>query len=73
MDLCFIIDSSASICNVEMRCDDDTVKTCDSWKATISLMHKFVENLDIGVNGTRVAVVVFGSDGELRWDLTRYV
>lgn len=72
MDLCFVVDSSASICDTDANFTKGSDTTCGNWKYVIDFIVKFVEAMDISENGTRVALVEFGTKAYMRWNLTRY-
>lgn len=72
MDLCFLIDTSASICGTDPNYDPSSDTTCDNWKAIIEFVYRSVENMDIGENATRVGIVVFATKAYRRLNLTGY-
>lgn len=70
MDLCFIVDSSANICDTDARFemgDGD----CDNWNTIVKSMYRSVARMDIGEDAIRVGLVVFSTKAYRRWDLTR--
>ena len=71
MDLAFIIDGSGSICDSDpSRVVIDGQVHCDNWDTIVEFLTKFVEELEVGPNNVRVAMVVFGEDASLYWDFT---
>lgn len=72
MDLCFIVDSSASICDTDPRFEKGVDDTCDNWNAIVTSMYRSVARMDIGENAIRVGLVLFATKAYRRWDLTRY-
>lgn len=71
MDLCFVVDASASICDSDPNYNRTTDETCDNWKSVVQFIHDVVANMTIGQSDTRVALVVFNTKANMRWRLTR--
>ena len=76
MDVCFVVDSSGSIC------DNDPTATmsptnpklrnwCNNWQLIINFMEKFAESLTIGQNFVLMGMVQFANQAHLKWDLTK--
>ena len=59
IDLVFVVDSSASICDRDGQLPQD----CPNWNFILSFMNSVVDELTIGENNTRVGVVLFGNKG----------
>ncbi len=60
----FVVDSSGSIC------DNKPVNTCASWEAALEFIHNIVDEMIIGSNDVRVAMIVFESSAWIKWNLT---
>ena len=71
MDLCFVVDSSASICDTDPYFIKGSDKTCGNFESMIDFIVSFVEALDIGEYATRVGLVEFATKAYLKWNLTR--
>ena len=64
MDLAFVVDSSGSICN------DEPVETCANWNALRGFIHAIIDDMIIGPNDVRVALIEFESSAWIKWNLT---
>lgn len=65
-DVVFVLDSSGSIC------DDQPVPTCQNWQTMVAFVHEIATQLNIGIDNTRVGVIVYGSQAQNRWFLNSY-
>ena len=66
LDLVFIVDGSASICN------DDPSKAngkCDNWISMIDFLVNVTETLQIDQGRTHVGMVLFATSAEVRFNL----
>ena len=63
-DIALLVDRSGSIC------DNQVVTTCDNWDTILRFIVNIVDNLDVRLSRTRVALIVFGSHAELQFGLT---
>lgn len=73
MDLCFLVDTSGSICDLSPGFNFNTDTTCLNWMQIVWFIGNITKNLQIGSNAARVALVTFGDTGKLIWNLDRYV
>lgn len=73
LNLCFILDSSASVCNRDPTFNKTTDSTCNNWGAVISFVHRFVASMNIGPDATRVGVVVFATKAYRRFNTSRFL
>ena len=71
LDLCFVVDASASICDSDPNYDKATDDTCDNWKSVVKFVHDVAAAMTIGADETRVALVLFATRANMRWPLTR--
>ena len=65
VDLCFIVDSSASI-------RDSNVGSYDHWQLQLNFIIDLVDLFDIAPNASRVGLVVFSDDVQLVFSLDTY-
>jgi hypothetical protein len=66
------VDGSGSICDRDVNVTYDAtgeVVTCSYWSLLLRFMQNFVQDLDVGVNGTRVALVTFGTMASIEFNL----
>ena len=73
IDLCFVVDSSESICDGDGNFTKGSDTPCGNWNLIVDFIVSFVEALDIGEDATRVALVQFATKAYLRWNLLRLV
>ena len=67
-DVCFVIDSSGSICE-----NDAFTTSCSSWKLLLSFITNVIDAFDIGYDQTRVGVVIFSDDASLAIPMNLYL
>ncbi|KAK2180405.1 hypothetical protein NP493_444g02002 [Ridgeia piscesae] len=65
VDFVFIVDGSGSICGNQPN-------ECDNWRSIKQFLRSVVSKMSVGPNGSKVAMVTFGSIGNLIWDLDTY-
>ena len=64
VDFVMILDGSGSICNNQGG-------TCQNWLDTLSFVRSVIDGMAIGPDDSRVALITFGSIGNLIWPLDR--
>ena len=64
LDLVFIVDGSGSICENDLSYANGK---CDNWISIINFMVGIVDVLGVDSGKTRVALVLFSTEAELRW------
>ena len=64
VDFVMILDGSGSICNNQGG-------TCANWLATLKFVNDVVNGMAIGPDDSRVALITFGSIGNLIWPLDK--
>ena len=67
-DVCFVIDSSGSICE-----NDASSASCSGWKLLLSFITNVIDAFDIGYDQTRVGVVIFSDDASLVIPMNLYL
>ena len=67
-DVCFVIDSSGSICE-----NYAFTTSCSSWKLLLSFITNVIDAFDIGYDQTRVGVVIFSDDALLAIPMNLYL
>ncbi len=63
-DVCFVLDSSQSICGDKRGCND--------WISLLEFVNKIVDVFTIGSDATRVGIVIFSKDANLAFPLDKY-
>ncbi len=65
-DVCFVLDSSGSICGLSAQ------ETCTDWAALLSFVNTVIGAFTVGERGTHVGVVTFSDDATLAFPLNHY-
>ncbi len=66
-DICFIIDSSLSICEENLDAG-----SCPNWRSLLSFVSDMVGTMAIGMNYTRVGIVLFSNDAYVLFPMDRF-
>ncbi len=65
-DVCFVIDSSGSICGNQVQ------SSCYNWFTLLSFVNSIIDAFDVGVDRTRVGLVTFSNDAVLQFGMNVY-
>ena len=65
VDFVFLVDGSGSICNNN--------GLCDNWRTITTFISNIASKLSVGVDGSHVGMITFGSRANLIWDLNTLV
>ena len=76
MDVCFVVDSSGSICDNDPTATKSPVfpnpiTWCNNWQLIVNFMEQFAERLTIGPSHVVMGMVQFANQASLKWDLTK--
>lgn len=74
IDMTFIVDQSGSICDEDQdkEYDGNKLITCGNWELMKTFIGDIIEKLTVSTDSAQVAMIRFGNNGVLDWDLDRY-
>ena|SRR6218665_3023317 len=70
LDLCFVVDASGSICDSDEGFNYRENETCNNWKYNVDFIRSIADSFDIGLEATRIGLVIFSSQSYVAWNLT---